>query len=236
MSLSSTSSFNVQIDSQYRDISKYPTFTDFGIKFKNTNTGTAFNGNPLNNYTNIQTQIDPDFINASFRVINGSLQHIQRDVNGNFYISGTIDKLQLGSEFKILQGNYRIFTLPANTIPNVFIGKFTPLSGGNFYLSWLCYLQPKDNTTYRLSPTRSTLEIDISENIYWTFDCSFNDVNVFSTLNGIMYNIMPQNNTQRQYQVICAFDNIGSEYIVNGIPWGYHILSSENDLLLILIN
>ena len=103
MSLASTTQYNVQIDSKYRDISKYPTFTDFSVKFKNNNTSTYLNGYPIDNNFNIPSQIDPDFINSDFSIVNGSLQHLQIDSSGNYYISGTINPLTDGNVFQILQ-------------------------------------------------------------------------------------------------------------------------------------
>jgi hypothetical protein len=234
--------YTVQIDSNYRDINNYPLSTDFAVRFNTIQqTGPSVNGLPTDSTFNLQTQIDPDFVSSTFRVVNGSLQHIQRDIDGNFYISGTMDILGTDEQFQILQGNYRIYTTSTNSIPNVFIGKFAPL-GDSFYLSWLCYLEPTssplDTTSYRLSPTRSTLEIDISGNIYWSFDCSFNSANAVSTLNpnSPLYTIKPDNQNDRQYNVICAFSPDGSQYTVNGQQWGYHILATNNDVLPTLQN
>ena len=234
MSLASTIQYNVQIDSKYRDISKYPTFTDFSVKFKNNNTSTYLNGYPIDNNFNIPSQIDPDFINSDFSIVNGSLQHLQIDSNGNYYISGTIDILTDGNVFQILQGDYTIYTLQSNPIPNVFICKFIPINSSYSYLSWISYLTEANistNISYRLASKRSTFDIDISGNIYWEFDCSFNTIDLYSSLNGYMYTISPQNRTNRQYSVLCAFSNDGYQYTLNGIPWGYHITSSNNDML-----
>ena len=237
MSLSPTTTFNVQIDSQYRDVSKYPTFTDFGVKFKNNNTGTNLSGYPLTNAVNIQTQIDPDFSDASFQIINGSLQNLKRGTDGSIYISGIIDVLSLGGTFKIIQGNYNLYTLNENTIPSAFIAVFLPVAS-SYYLSWFVHLTPTSSplpssASYRIPPSRSIFEIDVSGNLYWMFDCSYAGVNVTSTLNtnGPLYTVVsPNQTTLRQYNVICAFDPLGSQYTVNGQPWGYHIISSNQDL------
>jgi hypothetical protein len=234
--------YTVQIDSNYRDLNNYPLSTDFAVRFNTIQqTGPAVNGLPTDGNFNIQTQIDPDFVSSTFRVVNGSLQHIQRDIDGSFYISGTMDILGTDEQFQILQSNYRIYTTSTNSIPNVFIGKFTPL-GDSFYLSWICYLEPVSDpefiTTYRLPSTRSTLEVDISGNVYWSFDCSFNCVNAVSTLNpnSPLYTIKPDNGNDRQYNVVCAFSPDGSQYSVNGQQWGYHILATNNDVLPTLDN
>lgn len=241
MASSSNFSFNVQIDSQYRDIQKYPTVTDFGVKFLNTNTGTSLNGYPTygGGISNSTVQIDPDFLDASFKVINGSLQNLKRMSDGSIYISGLIDILSFVGPFQILQNTYTIFSLSTNLIPSPFIAKFVPI-GTSYYVSFFTYLTPVSlPVDKRLNSTRSIFDIDINGNIYWTFDCSFLQVNVTSikTSSTVLYTIKPTEQTKlRQYIVVCAFDSSGYQYVINGQPWGYHIFYSNKDLITTLSN
>lgn len=238
---SSNFSFNVQIDSQYRDIEKYPTVTDFGVKFLNTNTGTSLNGYPTygGGVSNSSVQIDPDFLDASFKVVNGSLQNLKRMSDGSIYISGLIDVLSFVGNFQILQNTYTVFSLSTNLLTSPFIAKFVPI-GTSYYVSFFNYLTPVSLPfDSRLNPTRSIFDIDINGNIYWVFDCSYLQVNVTSikTSSSVLYTIKPQDQTRlRQYITVCAFDSSGYQYVINGQPWGYHIFYSNKDLITTLQN
>jgi hypothetical protein len=236
MALSSSSTFNVQIDSHYRDMDKYPTVTDFGVKFLNTNTGTSLNGYP--SYRGA-VKIDPDYLDASFKVVNGSLQNLKRMSDGSIYVSGLIDELQIGGEFQILQNTYTVFSLSTNLLTSPFIAKFVPI-GTSYYVSFFNYLTPVSLPfDSRLNPTRSIFDIDINGNIYWVFDCSYLQVNVTSikTSSSVLYTIKPQDQTRlRQYITVCAFDSSGYQYVINGQPWGYHIFYSNKDLITTLQN
>jgi hypothetical protein len=240
-----TNTYTVQIDSNYRNASKYPISTDFNVRFNNKSTSLqdSLNGYPLNNNSfNLKTQIDPDFIDANFRVIGGEIQSLQRIEDGSVYISGTINILNEGEVFEILQKNYRIFVKIDNTIPNVFLGKFSPI-GGSYYVNWINYLtitsSPLSPSTYRIPSSRSTFELDVSGNVYWMFDCSFSAINLTSSLypETPLYTIQsPDSEKMRQYNVVCAFDNLGDEYYIDRRPWGYHIISSEKDCMHTLSN
>ena len=226
----------VQIDSNFRDTSQYPYPTDFAVRF-DTNTSTAPNisGFPMDGLYDLSLKIDPDFSNSSFKLINGSLQNLKRDTDGNFYIAGIINVLPPGENFEIQQDNYKLILLSSSAIVTPFIAKFIPLNGF-YYISWMNYLTPAlsgmiSTPAFRDTPSRSIFEIDTNGNVYWMFDCSYDSVNVTSTLNGSLYTINSDNSTSlRQYNIVCAFDKYGYQYSINGIPWGYHKISSNQDL------
>lgn len=242
MSIISQNVYTVQVDSNYRDLSKYPLSTDFSVRFKTNNqTGPEVNGLPYNNGFQLPCQIDPDFVRADFRSINGQIQHSYKDANDNFYISGLMYFKDASSSFSIYQGNYRILVVgqdspgPERTLP--FVGKFTPL-GNFYYVSWFNYAWGNMNCT------RSTFDIDINDTVFWLFDAqsetTFN-VLPYSNPNNPFYTILtPQDYSEvlngAIFNVICAFTTQGSEYTLNGVPWGYHILSSDKDIFPTLEN
>ena len=228
--------YTVQIDSNYRDLSKYPLSTDFSVSFKTSdNTGPEINGLPYQNGFQLPSQIDPDFVRADFRAVNGQIQHSYKDSSNNFYISGLMYFKGAGSSFSIYQGTYRIMILGQDVVSAPrslpFIGKFTPL-GDYYYLSWFNY------GWGNVDCTRSTFDIDINESIFWLFDAqSTEPFNIlpYSDPNNPFYTILtPQDYSYELnggiFNVICAFTTQGYEYTLNGIPWGYHTVSSNKDI------
>ncbi len=228
--------YTVQIDSNYRDLSKFPLSTDFSVRFNTTvQTGASVNGYPYDGSTSLPTQIDPDFSRADFRVINGEIQHAFKDSGNNFYLSGIMYFTNSTETFQILQGSYRVFSLSPPTAAGysrsgAWIAKFVPLSS-NYYTSWFNYT---DDTIFS---TRSTFEIDVNQNLFWLFDSrGVVDFNVQSSANPNFpfYTVLSPSYQvdidARVFNVICAFNSQGDEYVLNGIPWGYHILNSTYDI------
>lgn len=228
--------YTVQIDSNYRDLSKYPLSTDFSVRFNTVEqTGPSVNGFPYDNSTSLPTQIDPDFSRADFRVINGEIQHTFKDSQNNFYVSGIMYFQGLSETFQILQGSYRVFSLSPPTTAGyarsgAWIAKFIPL-GANYYTSWFNYTQDT------IFSSRSTFQIDINQNIFWLFDSrgitnftvqsASNPNNPFYTVLSPAWDVRIDS---RYFNTICAFNSQGSEYVLNGIPWGYHVLNSNYDI------
>ena len=87
----SNPTYNIDINSNFRDVDKYPNPCDFAVSFKtNTSTGTYSYGDPIGNMFFNQCSIDPDFIDNKFKVENAVLKNYKKDSNGNIFICGTI--------------------------------------------------------------------------------------------------------------------------------------------------
>ena len=245
---------NLQIDSTFRDIAKYPLCTDFSVKFRTSPTLPNTPPNVLGVPTTTggyQTalSIDPDFVNADFNVTNGTLSHLDRTDDGAIYISGLINNLAAGTSFKITQGAYTIITIPTTfNVPSAYIAKVIPV-GSSYYMSWFYYLCPNQasggifsaNPKWRSPPTRSTLRIDDVGTIWWMFDCSYDEINIINfQTNATFYTIKSPSGDStlfsnqpplRQNNIITAFNADGTRYQINQHAYGYHLLSSTNDLL-----
>lgn len=110
MSFTETPSYFVNIDTLYRDNSKYPIPTDCGISFKAFNgTGTFVEGQPINVDSFFeQASIDPDYLDNNLQFVNGTLMQLNR-TSSSLTISGLFDYTK---NFSI---NYLDTTLFINT-------------------------------------------------------------------------------------------------------------------------
>jgi hypothetical protein len=228
-----TPSYYVTIDSEFRDDQKYPFPTDFSVKFKDNTTGTQVlgvpTGSPISQAYFTPLQIDPDYYSSNFRVNNGQIFNFKKLSDNTFLICGIIEPLTVFQPFSIYNDTTTFVSL---TGINYYSSFLTNISYTNnaYQFNWITYTQSSGTTEIN----RCTFDLDDNNNIYYMLDYTapFDLLQKTSTSNGsnILYSV--PNPTSETNSCLCSFALTidGSIYYVNGHAWGYHILSSNQDV------
>ena len=229
-----TPSYYVTVDSEYRDYEKYPIPTDFSVKFKNTNTGLNLLGLPYGPTGTSPSelfftplQIDPDYFSSNFRVKNGEILNLKKLPDNTFILCGLISPLPGVQEFEIYNDTTSFVVLNGLTFGGVFLCNISFVNG-QFGFNWIIYSQsPSANET-----NRSTFELDENNNIYFLFDfTTYFDLKIKSSTNSaVIYGINNPTPTKNSCLASFAFTLSGDTYYVDGHSWGYHIISSNDDI------
>ncbi len=242
--MSSNTTYYVDINSQYRDVEKYPNPADFAVSFStNTQTGYFPQGLPISpsGYFE-QASIDPDFIDADLRFINCIVEKYQR-VNNTIFICGVYDASILDPAPSVKYKDNTIFTFALVGDPNVFNIQL------GFFLAKIDIVE--DIIPYKVRWSVYTESTTEYTNIYQGASIKFvitNDNNIYLSLtygNPFNLNIQSENNeisplinnvqlpygdnspsyNTNIYTFLLDFDgNIG---LYNGHTWGYHCCSSD---------
>jgi photosystem II stability/assembly factor-like uncharacterized protein len=240
--------YNVQIDSRYRDIQNYPNPTDFAVSFKApSSTGTYVQGVPINAGTGpagngffSPLQIDPDFNTSEFKVINGTIQNLKAIDADNILACGLV----LGTPFSALQGNTVLISSTSSfTYVPLFLIRMSR-NQGQWTLNWMIFIN--QGSSYPIQSTldnvsRTTFQIDSQNNIFFAFDFKVpqfdlrivtpEDITTFgSAAQGTTIYTVKNPTDGLKCMAIFSFDQSGDLNYINGHPWGYHILSSNNNI------
>lgn len=224
-----TPSYYVTIDSEYRDNQKYPFPTDFAVTFKDTTTGTNVLGTPLSaNGFFTPLQIDPDYYSSDFRVKNGTILNLKKLPDNTFLVCGIIQPLLLGSEFSIYNDTTTFVTLTGLSTYNVYLANIQFINGA-YAFNWMIYSQASPSNTSE----RCSFDLDQNNNIYFLFDfVSDFDLKLKTpTTTSTTYSIVNPTSTGNVCLFSSAFTINGDSYYVNGHNWGYHIHSSNDDII-----
>ena len=247
--MSSNITYNLQIDSKFRDIEKYPNPCDFGVTFINSATGSNVLGQPVNNqqfYSPVQ--IDPDYLDSNFKIQNAEIFTYNK-VNNYIYLSGVMNLQSSSDMFKIeylpqpsLQlpntlVNYTGYSIVSLTgisiLENPFLAVIYQDQNSIYNLSWINYLtintgSPSDVTN---NSTRSTSRFSPSQNdvIFWCFDFS-TSVNI-TQFNNLTYQTIyqiPEPANGNTALLISGYNiSDGSTYKYEAREWGYELITSD---------
>ena len=228
-----TPSYYVTIDSEFRDDQKYPFPTDFSVKFKDTTTGTQVLGVPTG--PNIQDsfftplQIDPDYYSSNFRVTNGQVYNLKKLEDNTFLMCGVIQPLTGVDSFSIYNDTTNFVSLTGLGYYNSFLSNIS-FTNGAYQFNWIVYSQATGTNEIN----RCSFDVDINNNIYYLFDytSAFN-LNIVQSeaLNPTNIYSVP-NPTIQINSCLASFALTldGSVYYTNGHAWGYHLITSNQDI------
>ena len=256
----STNNYFLNVNTYFRDVDKYPNPCDFGISFnKFTGTGTFVQGAPLNPSSFFQQcSIDPDFGDDDLRLINATINNINR-TDTEVVVSGLFD---LTLDFQIKYKNTTLYLKTGtsfagypsdivwNTVemPIPFLIKFAYDSNADipYSISWLTYIKPTSipNIFYN-SSRKATFHITDTGNIYFMFDFTMRYFNFIIEKNyteiiitSVSNPTIPSDLTDDflgNYGSVCVcltyLDKDGDVGITNGHAYGYHIFSNTYDLI-----
>jgi hypothetical protein len=237
-----SSTYYLDINSSYRDTSKYPNPCDFGITFKtNYSTGSYSQGLPAysNSFYN-SSSIDPDFVNNDLRLENCIIDNYKQidnysviNINNSYYF--VCGHTNPGTTPTIYYKNNLLYSYPTTEYTNVssfFLMKFN-FTNQDIY-EWGVYLQVNTGSTGTINNTsRAVFQFDQQQNIVLEFDFNAPEFtitkidNAFSKTN--LLNITNPAGTN-MCQCIIKLDVNGNLGLYKGRNWGYHILSSNFDL------
>lgn len=247
MSLTPTTSYYVTVDSQFRNLEKYPYDTDFGVTFQEpTSTGPFVTGLPIsggNNTTNnyfTPLQIDPDYISSYWKLTNGIITNFKQLSTGETFICGIMDNS--GQAFTITyKGTTFVNVNPIQyDINGAFLIKFTEdFTYGTISFNWIVCLRRNPYISNTNEITRSTFDISPQNNIYFMFDFSCTEFQVkFANNSGTapylleLYTVSNPTNNNNICIATLGFDTNGNPLYSNNHNWGYHVLASSTDDLL----
>ncbi len=242
---SNTTTYYVDINSQYRDVEKYPNPTDFAISFStNTQTGYFPQGLPLNSNSYFeQVRIDPDFLDADITFINIRPFQYERVGNSIFVCGRTNNSSYTGCYVKYGDTNIFELNIPEYGNPDVlyiytFLLRIDIVDAIIPYkVIWNIFDKPTGNylTYLGSSNVKNYFGITQDNNIYMhfttngQFQLEKQDEN--NILSSLTEEITPPlgDNTQIypfvSYIFLLDFDgNLG---LYNGHNWGYHAFTSE---------
>ena len=91
--MASSNTYFIDVNSNYRDVNRYPNPCDFGVTFQtNLSTGNFSNGLPAdNNSFYNKGSIDPDFLNKDIIIENCIIDNFKQDSGDNsiYYVCGS---------------------------------------------------------------------------------------------------------------------------------------------------
>jgi len=225
--------YYIDVNSNYRDINKYPNPCDFGITFQNNqSTGNFSDGLPFdNNYFYNKGSLDPDFLNTNINLENCIIDNYKESSSSISYICGsTIANTNINFYWK---GN------SVETLPSVVSGSNSPFlikldtTNQSNPFEWFIYLSSTGYTGYVNNSSRSTFQFDSNGNLVYEFDFSGESVTLYrydknAQISGLLTIANPKG--KKICQAIVKIDSDGNLGLYNGRNWGYHILSSNFDL------
>jgi hypothetical protein len=243
--------YNLQVDSKFRDIEKYPNPCDFGVTFQLNNTGTSVLGQPINTTQLFSPiSIDPDYLDSNLQIQNAEVfTYVENETN--IYLSGVINVQSITDNFSILyqpqpilefpstivsQTGYTIVSLTGfNIQENPFIAVIDK-TNSEYSLKWINYLTiyTGSSSSQENKSSRSTLRIspNNSDNIFWLFDFS-SSITVVQYINNSIQKLA--NISEPANGSVCLLVtgyNIsdGSTYKYEAREWGYELLYSDYSL------
>jgi len=226
----SNPTYNIDINSNFRDVDKYPNPCDFAVSFKtNTSTGTYSYGDPVGNMFFNQCSIDPDFIDNKFKVTNAVLKNYKKDVDGNIFICGTIPS---GKSPIFYYDDTVIETLPENKYPSLssfFVSNITAAG----FVNWTVFLTLPTGTSTGTSnyTTDVNFTFDSIQNLTVMFDFTASNVIINKYEDGVLSKILDiQNPKTSVSECIFKIDSYGNVGQYNNRNWGYNIVSSNFDI------
>jgi len=238
--------YNLQIDSKFRDIEKYPNPCDFGVTFVNTNTGTSVLGQPLDkSLLYAPVQIDPDYLDSDIQITNSEIfSFVQSD--DYIFLSGIVDnsdhfninyvpqpKLVLPNSL-ISGTGYQIASLTGLNILNTPFVTVLKRGEDKLSLHWMAYLSQLTGTsssgitnkssrsTFRLSPSNQDI-------LFWAFDFS-TSITVTQLINSTTQEIHKiQEPSNGNVALLINGFNVsdGSTYKYEAREWGYELVYSD---------
>jgi hypothetical protein len=244
-----TTTYYVDVNSNYRNLEQYPNPADFGVTFTTFSaTGSFPQGLPLNSESFYQqASIDPDFLDADLQLFNGSIQNYKR-VSDNIYIAGSYNNYTYTNTGTFIRyGNTGIFNFDALsskqssqtnlTIPylakiNKVDNEFMPYS-----VEWAMYASPSGG--WSSNGERSGFKISDNGNIFWSFDFDIPiDIEVKQP-SGNTYFLYRNINSGYGKTVSGPPQSVGMIYVdpsanlalYNGTNWGYHVFSSKTNTM-----
>lgn len=231
----SSNTYFIDVNSNYRDMNRYPNPCDFGITFQtNQSTGNFSNGLPVdNNSFYNKGSIDPDFLNKNIRLENCIIDNFKQDTSNNsiYYVCGsTIADNLLNVYYKNnLTDTFPILTTGSNS---PFLIKFdSSIVIDDAAFQWGIYIDVS-SADYINNSSRSTFQFDSNGNLIYEFDFSGESISVYridnnSNISKLLDITNPKG--QKICQCILKIDSDGNLGLYDGRNWGYHILSSNFD-------
>ena len=230
--MASGRTYYIDINSEFRDTALFPNPCDFAITFKtNTETGAFSYGVPLdpNNYF-ANTTVDPNYQGSPIIVKNGILDNLKQFNSTTTFLCGHTlpnQPVTVETPFQTIQ-----FPLLSNSGSNgFFICKFGDAT--NYTFEWAVYSDSPSGTN---STTSSHFQFDFLDNVVVEFDFNAPSINLINVdVTGIKKTILSMDNPNTPIpsvvQGIFKLDQNGSLGQYNGHSWGYHIMSSNVDIL-----
>jgi hypothetical protein len=236
-------SYIVQIDSNYRDTNQYVNSSDFAVSFQ-LNSSPDYNniqGNPISpsGYF-LNSSIDPDFDNTNLQLSNGYMVNYQQ-VDSSIYLSGFA--LSSGpSDFTITYSSTTLISLTGINVDSPFISKFSLQTNGSLNFEWITYALgqssisgPMGSNLLPYHSDNSKFKITDAGGIYWGIGFNYDYINIYTTTpsssSQLLYSISGSYKYQGNQSIcIIALDKDADPYIINNIPFGYHILNGEYNL------
>ena len=234
--MSSTQNYFIDINSQFRDTDKYPNPCDFALTFKtNPATGTFSYGVPTSNenfYTNCS--IDPDFDSVNVQILNSIIDNLKKTSDDITFICG-----------HTIVGKTPTIVTPTETIvfPSTvytgsngfFVCKFS--NGNNYKFDWGVYSDINESLPSNTINSTSSchFQFDFSNNLVIEFDFNASIIDCInidsSSIKKRILTMSNPNTSNSVVQAIIKLDQQGSLGQYSGRSWGYHIMSSNVDLI-----
>jgi len=228
--MASSNTYFIDVNSNYRDINRYPNPCDFGVTFQtNLSTGNFSNGLPAdNNSFYNKGSIDPDFLNKNIRIQNCIIDNFKQDSADNsiYYVCGsTIADTLLKVYYKNnLTDTFPILTTGSNS---PFLMKFdSKIVIDDAAFRWGIYIDVSSDN-YVNNSSRSTFQFDINGNLIYEFDFSGESISVYridnnSNISKLLDITNPKG--QKICQCILKIDSDGNLGLYDGRNWVSYIV------------
>ena len=216
-------SYNVYVDSRFRDYSSYPNCTDFGIRFdkpSNIDPLKQYLGQPIQDENYLECSIDPDFDNNDLSIDNVVISNYKL-VNNYIYIVGTWNS---SNNLVIKYKGDIVYTIESNT-ENQSTTPFLLQMNMEYTLNWI--IVGSENSTIRCN-----VQIGQLGGIFFMFDY-VDDIDLYlytQNTNKLIYTV--PNTTVYKSLSLCviAVDIYGQPYVQDRTNWGVQLIGSMFDM------
>ena len=244
-----TTTYYVDVNSNYRNLEQYPNPADFGVTFSTfTATGAFPQGLPLNSESFFQqASIDPDYVDSELQVFNGNVQQYKR-INDVIYIAGSYDNYTFPSTGTFIKyANTGLFTFDSltsklvsqTTLTIPYLARIDKVENEfmPYNVNWVMYSSPSGG--WSSDGQRSSFKISDNGNIFWAFDFDIPiDIKVKQP-SGNTYFLYTNLNSGYGQTVVAPPQSVGMIYVTpdanlalyNGANWGYHVFSSRSNTM-----